>query len=95
MSNRMSKNPATGKVLMLAVLGLLASASTVGNRSRQSPISASSAAARTLPERGRLVKIWPSGWRANCSPIRPASRSAWRRVSPVARSSAHIFLPLW
>jgi len=30
MSNRMTKNPATGKVLILAVLGLLATASTVG-----------------------------------------------------------------
>ena len=34
-----------------------ASESGVGKRPRASPISASSRAARTLPERGRLVKI--------------------------------------
>jgi hypothetical protein len=37
-----------------------ASASGVGNRPRASPISASSRAARTVPERGRLVKMCPS-----------------------------------
>ena len=43
--------------------------SGVGNRPRQSPISASSRAARMVPERGRLVKMWASACRASCSLI--------------------------
>src|SRR4249919_3606817 len=43
--------------------------SGVGKRARQSPISASSRAARTRPARGRLVKMWASGW-----------ASSWRSI---------------
>ena len=45
------------------------SASGVGNRARQFPISAKSRAARMVPERGRLVKMCASAWVANCAPI--------------------------
>src|ERR1039458_4323484 len=38
--------------------------SALGKRARQSPISASRVAARTQPERGRLWKMKPSGWRS-------------------------------
>ncbi len=36
---------------------------------RGSPISAKSRAARTVPARGRLVKMCASAWAASCSPI--------------------------
>jgi hypothetical protein len=45
----------------------------VGYRPRASPISASSRAARTVPERGSEVKIAASGWTASCSAIRSSS----------------------
>ena len=40
-----------------------------GNGARQSPISASSRVAQTVPERGRLVKMCASTWAASCSSI--------------------------
>src|SRR6476661_10082980 len=44
-----------------------ARASSVGNRPRQSPISASSRAARTVPARGRLRKMCASACSARAS----------------------------
>ena len=76
-----------------------ASASSVGNRSRQSPISASRLAARTVPERGRLGKMCWSGCPANSSGDRRSRRRSgsfsassmatsprviWPRASPSA-----------
>jgi hypothetical protein len=46
-----------------------------GKRARQSPISVSSRAARTVPERGSEVKMWPSGWAASWAAI-----SAFQRL---------------
>jgi transposase len=40
-----------------------------GNLARQSPISVSSRAARTVPERGSEVKMCPSAWLASCVAI--------------------------
>lgn len=62
-----------------------ANASSVGNRSRQSPISARSVAARTIPDRGRLANIFWSGCASKsfriCASIRAISSDS---VSMVA-----------
>ena len=58
-----------------------ASASREGKRARQSPISASRAAARTVPARGRLWKMKPSGCRASCS-------RTWASSSAISASRA-------
>ena len=51
--------------------------SAVGNLPRASPISASNRAARTVPERGRLVTTARSGCTRSCSAIRSARVWIW------------------
>jgi hypothetical protein len=48
-----------------------------GNLARQSPISVSSRAARTVPERGSEVKMCPSAWPASWSVISASSALIW------------------
>ena len=59
--------------------------SAVGNLPRASPISASNRAARTVPERGRLVTTARSGCTRSCSAIRSARVWIWlARVRSIA-----------
>ncbi len=65
----------------------LISACGVGNRLRQSPISASSRAARMVPALSRLVKMAASGWGVNCSAMVSSSASIW--VLSVCRAATN------
>ena len=87
--------PAEGDGLVLAGLaggrrgaGRQISAWGSGNFARQSPISDSSRAARTVPERGSEVKMWPSACAASWAAICASSALIWvfRLASTAARA---------
>ena len=67
-----------------------ASAAAVGKRPRQLPISASSRAARTVPERGSEVKMCWSGWRVSCSRMWAWSWVIWSATVVMAASNARM-----
>ena len=58
-------------------------------QARQSPISASSAAARTRPDRGRAVKMAASGWVPSRS-ASPSNSSIWARTVSRAAASPRV-----
>ena len=64
--------------------------SGVGKRPRASPISASSRAARTVPDLGSEVKIAASGWAASCSAIWSSSALIWARSAVSAATRARV-----
>src|SRR6266480_1158896 len=70
-----------------------ARASSVGNRCRQSPISASRLAARIVPERGRLEKMCWSGWAANSRPISVSRALICSLSAPVMAANARVICP--
>ena len=59
--------------------------SGIGNWARQSPISASSRAARTVPERGSEVKMGASACKVSCSAIWASRALIW--VAMLARTA--------
>ncbi len=71
-----------------------ASACGSGNRARQSPISASSRAARSVPARGKDVKMCASGWAASWTPI-PVSRALIWAASMAAVAVRAAVMPAW
>jgi hypothetical protein len=66
--------------------------SASGNRARQSPISASSAEARTRPDRGRAVKMAASAWMPSRSTISPRARRSGPGPCPGPRAGPKCFL---
>lgn len=68
--------------------------SGVGKRARQSPISASSRAARTVPERGREVKICASACKESCSAICASSVLIWVATLVSAATMARVMWAL-
>ena len=66
------------------------SASGVGNRPRASPISARSRAARTVPDRGREVKMAASGWSASWWAICWSRVLIWPRIAVSAATQAGV-----
>ena len=66
----------------------------VGEPGRQSPISASSRAARTVPGRGREVKMCASGWAASCPAIWVSRALIWADSADSAAVRAAV-TPAW
>ena len=65
-----------------------------GERARQSPISLSSRAARTVPERGSEVKMCASAWRVSCSAMSASRALIWAtRLDSTATKARVVAVP--